>query len=67
MDVSVITQLIGSLGFPIVACAALFYENHKQSERHAEETEKLTDAINNNTIVLQKLVDKMGGDENVAA
>lgn len=67
MDVSVITQLIGSLGFPIVACAALFYENYKQSERHAEETEKLTDAINNNTIVLQKLVDKLGGDENVAA
>lgn len=25
MDVSTVTQLIGSLGFPIIACCALFY------------------------------------------
>ena len=27
MDITVITQLIGSLGFPIAACCVMFYQN----------------------------------------
>ena len=60
MDASAITSLIGSLGFPIVACIAMFWKMNKQDELHKEEMEKLTVALNNNTIALTKLVDKVG-------
>lgn len=39
---------ISTVGFPIVACIALYYNNLKQSE-----------AINNNTLALNKLAEKM--------
>lgn len=32
MDITVIAQLVGSLGFPIVACAVMFYQNGKMQE-----------------------------------
>lgn len=33
-----------------------------QESLHSQES-KITEAINNNTLVIQKLLDKMGGDE----
>lgn len=60
MDASAITSLVGSLGFPIVACFAMFWKMNKQDELHKEEMEKVTVALNNNTIALTKLVDKVG-------
>lgn len=59
MDVNTLTTLVGSLGFPIVACGAMFYEMHQQSKRHAEEMEKVSDALNNNTLALTELKDKL--------
>lgn len=61
MDLNVVTQLIGSLGFPIVACIALFYQNSKQEDRHREEMEKLSDAVNNNTLAITQLTEKIEG------
>lgn len=55
MDVSAITQLIGTLGFPIAACIALFWQNAKESERHREEMERITEALNNNTVAITEL------------
>lgn len=55
MDTGTVTQLIGSLGFPIVACVALFIQNNKQEEMHKEEMDKVTVALNNNTTVLTRL------------
>lgn len=63
MDVSVVTQLIGSLGFPIVACGVLFYQNTKIEQQHKEETNKLSDAINNNTLVITKLLERMSSEK----
>lgn len=60
MDFSTVAQLIGSLGFPIVACCALFYRMNVQDEAHKEEVGKLTEAINNNTTALTRLVEKIG-------
>lgn len=60
MDISVITQLIGSLGFPIVCCLMLVYMYYQQDKRHAEESAKWAEAINNNTLALTKLSDKIG-------
>ena len=64
MDVNTIMTLIGSLGFPIVACIALFYMNNKQEEQHKEEIGKITEALNNNTTALIKLSNKLGVDPN---
>lgn len=62
MDANVIITLVGSLGFPIVACIACFYYVKYQADQHKEEIGKLTEAINNNTLVIQRLLDKMDND-----
>ena len=70
MDANNIITMIGSLGFPIVAClgVAWFFakvnENYRNdikemNRQHKEEMDKMTDAINNNTVVIQKLIDRM--------
>ena len=63
MDVSTFTQLIGSLGFPVAACIALFWKMNKQDEQHSEEISKMTTAIENNTIALIKLNEKLESDK----
>ena len=62
MDTSTIVQLISSLGFPIACCIAMFWQNNKLNESHKEEVSKLNEAINNNTIALNHIIDKLGGD-----
>ena len=64
MDANTIVQLIGSLGFPIVCCIALFWRMIKSDENHKTEIDKLTDALNNNTLVLQQLSDLLRGKTN---
>lgn len=60
MDVNAIIQIISGVGFPIAACLICFWYVNKLTETHREEVNKLTDALNNNTLVMQKLCDKMG-------
>lgn len=52
MDVSAISTLITSVGFPIAACICLFYLLNKQ-------TETLTEL----KIVMTKLIDKLDVDD----
>lgn len=59
MDVGNLTQLISSVGFPIVMCIALLWYIIKINDARKEETKEFTDALNRNTIMLQKLCDKM--------
>jgi hypothetical protein len=56
MDVTVFTQLVGSLGFPIVACIVLFKQTTKQAERHKVEMDKMSEAINNNTQIMREVL-----------
>lgn len=63
MDVTLITQLIGSVGFPIVACIMIFRQMTKQEDMHREEMEGMKDSLNNNTIALTKLVDRLDAIE----
>ena len=65
MDAGILTQLIGSLGFPIAMCIAMLWMLNKQSEQHKTEMDKITEALNNNTIALTKLATKLGVDDNV--
>lgn len=67
-------QLIGSLGFPIVACIGMGYYVKYQTDsyrnevkdmrtEHKDEISKITEALNNNTLALQKLCDRLDIDD----
>ena len=62
--VNMVVQIIQSVGFPIVCCGALFWYMNKQRDVHKEETDKLTQALNNNTQAIIELKDKLGGKNN---
>ena len=64
MDVNTITQLIGSLGFPIVCCGALFWRMIKSDEKHQQEMDKMSDVLNNNTLALTRLTEKLSKGDN---
>lgn len=57
-----VINAITTVGFPIVMCLLMYYMNEKQDVRHKEEVDKMTEAINNNTLVLQQLLDKLKGE-----
>lgn len=59
MDVGAISNLIGSLGFPIAACIYMAYVNSKQTEAHKEEMSKMTEAVNDLKVAITSLVDKI--------
>lgn len=72
MDWNVVIASIGSLGFPIIACIgmAMFFNKVNDNYRndikemnasHRQEMDKITEAVNNNTMVIQKLLDRMEG------
>lgn len=68
MDAQTIMQAITSVGFPIVCCVIMMYyikyrdevtrnEVHHLTDQHKQEMSEITEAIHNNTIVIQKLID----------
>lgn len=68
-----LATLIGQYCFPIVACCVMAYWVKYQAEsnredvkelraEHSEEVDKLTEAINNNTLILNKLLTLLGKD-----
>lgn len=78
MDAQGIVTLIQSVGFPIVMCGLMAWyvkyitdKNREQitaeREAHKEEMNEVVKAINNNTIVIERLIAKLdAGGENVA-
>lgn len=71
MTVNDIVTIVTSVGFPIVACGAMAWyvkyisdrhstEVQQLNEQHQEEMKQVTEALNNNTLALQKLCDKIG-------
>lgn len=56
MDFSTVSQLISSVGFPIAACVALFWQMNRESTQHKEEMDTLTESLNQNTLAITKLV-----------
>lgn len=65
MDVTAITQLIGTLGFPIVCCGALFWYMIKEKDAHKEEMEELRKSVEANTQAINNLCAHLGGTKNV--
>ena len=74
--VNIVLQAITTVGFPIVCCGVLMYYvkyiRDKDTEmmadimaRHSEEVNTMSAALNENTLVLQKLCDKLDSGVNV--
>lgn len=59
MDVQAITNIITNVGFPIAVCLICFWYINKMQEQHKAETDKLAEALNNNTLVMQKLINNL--------
>lgn len=73
MDVNVILQAVGTLGFPIICAVAMAWyvkyitdrnreDIDKLNEQHQQEMKEVTVALNNNTLALQKLSDVIGNE-----
>ena len=56
MDVNIITEMINSMGFPIVMVFYFIWDKTKT-------TNKLTSVIENNNLILNKLLVKLGEEE----
>lgn len=72
MDITTFSEIISTIGFPIVCFLMCGYyvkyredKNDEKFDRlnaqHDEEAKRMTEALNNNTLALQKLADKLGG------
>lgn len=59
MEVDTILSIITQIGFPIAVCIICFWYINKIQSQHKDEMDKMSEAINNNTIVMQKLIDKL--------
>lgn len=59
-----ILTAISTVGFPIVCCFAIYKTMIDNMKAHVEETNKLRESIDANTALIQRLLDKMGGDVN---
>lgn len=67
MDISTIMQLISTVGFPIAMCIYLLIYIKSFDEKYCEKLDSMAKAIENNTLVITKLmtmIDKIekGGD-----
>ena len=69
-----IVNIITTVGFPIAACIAIAWFYHQTNTHyredikemtamHKDEMDRMTEAINNNTLVIQKLVDHLDRKE----
>lgn len=55
MNANDIISMIGSLGFPIAACIALFRYMAAQRDQHAEESREMREAINQLRVAVTEL------------
>lgn len=63
MNVQDITTVVSSLGFPIVACGALFWSNLKTSDHYTKTIDEMRKTIEDNTLVTKQLIDKLSEDK----
>lgn len=66
MDMTGFSTLINTVGFPIAMTMIMCYILTKEQQSHKEEMsemtkaiEKTTEAVNNNTSLIQRLLDKL--------
>jgi hypothetical protein len=60
-----IVSVISSVGFPITMALLLLWYIYDSNNKHKEEIDRMSEALNNNTIAITKLLDALGGDGGV--
>ena len=60
-----IVSIISTVGFPIALTLILLLYIYDSNNKHKEEIDKMSEALNNNTIALTKLLDRMEADKHV--
>ena len=50
-------NLISTMGFPIACTCAMFYLLEKERDAHREETKQMTEAITNNTNIMERVLE----------
>lgn len=60
-----IVSVISSVGFPITMALLLLWYIYDSNNKHKEEIDRMSEALNNNTIAITKLLDALGGDGSV--
>lgn len=59
MDPNTIVDFIASTGFPIAMCLIVCFYVYTKDKSHKEEIDKLSEAVNNQTTNIQRLIDKI--------
>ena len=59
MDFNTVLAAIGSVGFPIVACIAIAVFFSRINDNYRTDLKELSDVISQNTLVIQRLCDKL--------
>lgn len=60
-----IVSTVSTVGFPITMALILLWYIYDSNNKHKNEIDKMSEALNNNTIAITKLLDRLGGDKNV--
>lgn len=58
-----LSNFISTVGFPIVVSVAMFYQNNILSSNYQKMTKELQEKIESNTLIMQRLVEKLDHDE----
>ena len=62
-----LSNQVSVVGFPIVCVFLLWKQMQNMTQQHKEEMDKLSEAVHNNTIAINKLTDyielKIGGEK----
>ena len=57
--IQILTELINTVGVPVAMIAYFIWDKTTVMKEQENAIEKMTDAINNNTMVMEKIVDKL--------
>lgn len=60
--IEIVKDLVSNLGVPVTCLIITFKLWNKEREDHKAEMKEVTEALNNNTLVMQRLVDKLEKD-----
>lgn len=64
MDASTIAQLVSTIGFPIAMCIYLLFYIKSFDEKYCAKLDSMAKAIENNTLVMTKLMTMIDNLEN---
>lgn len=55
-NINALVQILGNGFFPIIVCGVLFWYVYKKDTQHKQEMDEIRKSVDNNTVVLEKLV-----------